>query len=90
MLLWGATPLSVTWLMMKQVIAWLAVGLLIGLAGARAIAAAAEALARGFTPSDPVTYVGAGVALTLTVLAASLWPVRRASGIDPSSALRQE
>ncbi len=86
----GATPLSVTWLMMKQVVTWLAVGLLIGLAGARAIAAAAEALMYGFTPSDPVTYVGAGAALTLTVLAASLWPVRRASGIDPSSALRQE
>jgi ABC-type antimicrobial peptide transport system permease subunit len=51
----GATPLSVTWLMMKQVVTWLAVGLLIGLAGARAIAAAAEALMYGFTPSDPVT-----------------------------------
>jgi ABC-type antimicrobial peptide transport system permease subunit len=44
----------------------------------------------GVTPTDPVTFVGVGVVLGLAAAAASLIPARRATRIDPITALRAE
>ena len=41
-------------------------------------------------PNDPLTFVGALVAVTLVALAASFIPARRAASTDPMSALRTE
>ena len=66
------------------------IGLSIGLAGALVLARGMEGLVYGVSARDPATYLlFAGVAL-LTVTLATYACARRASSIDPSSALREE
>jgi ABC-type lipoprotein release transport system permease subunit len=44
----------------------------------------------GVTPTDPLTFVGVGGLLVLAAASASLIPARRATRIDPITALRAE
>jgi ABC-type lipoprotein release transport system permease subunit len=41
-------------------------------------------------PFDPISFFGAAIALVLTVLVAGITPARRAAGIEPMQALRNE
>jgi len=41
-------------------------------------------------PFDPISFCGAAIALALTVLVAGITPARRAAGIEPMQALRNE
>jgi predicted permease len=65
-----------------------------GMAAGIPLCLAAGHVLRGFlfgvTPNDLPTIVMAGVLLTATALAAALGPARRASRVDPISALRYE
>ncbi len=70
---------------------WLtAVGLAIGTAGSWALARGLEGLLFEVTARDPGTFAGMVVVLTTVALIAGDLPARRASGIDPMSALRSE
>jgi putative ABC transport system permease protein len=65
-------------------------GIVIGLAGALALARYLEGMLYGVTPLDPLTYVVV-VALFVSVTSlASYLPARRATRIDPMTALRYE
>ena len=66
-------------------VAGVAIGTAISIAGARGLAALAEA-----PLFDPLLMAAAPVALLATALAASLVPARRAARIDPQAALRQD
>jgi predicted permease len=49
-----------------------------------------ESMLFGLAPTDPSTIAGAGILLTAAALAAAYVPARRASKVDPTTALRHE
>jgi ABC-type antimicrobial peptide transport system permease subunit len=44
----------------------------------------------GISPFDPLTFAAVAILLTTIALAASYLPARRAAGMDPVTALREE
>jgi len=72
----------------------LAVGLVAGLAAAilaaRVAGSAIAGLLFGVTPADAFTMVAAGVAMIVVAAAACAIPARRATGIDPLTAIRHQ
>jgi len=68
----------------------LAFGLALGLTGAFALTRVIGAFLYGVSSTDPLTYIGVSVSLTVGALIASLIPARRAISVDPTVALRYE
>jgi ABC-type antimicrobial peptide transport system permease subunit len=68
----------------------MAVGLLLGLAGAAAVTRYLSSLLFDVTPLDAATFVGASVLFVVIAAAASYVPARRATKIDPLSVLRYD
>jgi putative ABC transport system permease protein len=62
----------------------------LGLLGAVALARVLAGLLYGVDPLDPATLIGAAALLGLIALAASYFPARRATRVDPLAALRSE
>jgi ABC-type antimicrobial peptide transport system permease subunit len=54
------------------------------------LARTVRSLVFGIEPNDPLTLAAAGLVLALVGLAASFFPARRASRLDPVAALHQE
>ena len=84
----GATSADIVRMMLRQTARLVAVGLVLGLAGGRALAMLATSLLYRVSPSDPATYAGVAVMLASIALLASYVPVRRATLVDPVRALR--
>jgi putative ABC transport system permease protein len=86
----GARGRDVLALVLRQGLLLTCIGIGIGLAGAIALTRYIEGMLYGVKPLDPVTYV-AVVALFVAVTSlASYLPARRATRIDPMTALRYE
>ncbi len=86
----GAGRPSVLRLVMSQGARLTLVGLVAGLAGAALLTRVMVGMLYGVTPLDPVTFVLVGIVLGLVALLASYFPARRATRVDPVSALRAE
>ena len=86
----GAERGSVQGLVIGEGLALVAVGVVIGLAGAFAGARVLRTFLFELTPSDPVTYSAVIVVLGVTAVLASWIPGLRASRVDPVIALRAE
>jgi putative ABC transport system permease protein len=67
-----------------------AVGLVLGVAGALGLTRLLKSLLFGVTPTDPATFVIVSIVLALVALTACLVPARRAMRVDPMVALRYE
>jgi predicted permease len=84
----GAQPGQVSWLILRQGLIQLAVGLSLGLAAALAISPVLQTLLVQIKPSDPLTLVAICSLLAGITVAACLIPARRATHLDPLAALR--
>jgi putative ABC transport system permease protein len=85
----GAQPRDVLFLALKQGMAPVLIGVVLGLAGAAAAMRLMASLLFGVTPSDPLTFAAVAAILSVVALAACYFPARRATRIDPVVALRQ-
>jgi predicted permease len=86
----GAQPGGVIWLVMKEVLLLLAIGLAVGIPAAVAAGRYISAQLYGIQPNDPVIAISTTVLLAVVSAAAGLIPAHRASRIDPILALRHE
>ena len=86
----GAWPGSVIWLVMKEVLILLAVGLAIGLPSAIGLGQYVSTQLYGIKGTDPWIAAFAMTALITASLSAGFIPARRASRIDPILALRYD
>lgn len=85
----GASPGRIQVLVMKELVV-VGIGLLAGVAGTVAVGRLLANLLYGLGPTSPTVMMVAGLVLLVTGLVASYLPARRASRVDPASALRFE
>jgi predicted permease len=86
----GAEPSGVLWIVMREVLILLAIGLAIGVPTAIGLGRYVSSQLYGIQPNDPWLAIGTVLVLTIVSAAAGLIPATRASRIDPILALRYE
>jgi predicted lysophospholipase L1 biosynthesis ABC-type transport system permease subunit len=86
----GADRRAITRMILAEAGLLLFLGLLLGTGMALLATRAAGAMLFGLQPHDPLTIVMAAAALSTVALVASYWPARRAAGLEPMAALREE
>jgi predicted permease len=86
----GAQPTRVLWLVMREVLVLLGIGLAIGIPAALILARYVASQLHGIEGGDPMIAVMTVVLLAAVSIAAGLIPAHRASRIDPIEALRAE
>jgi putative ABC transport system permease protein len=86
----GASARDVVKLVLRQSLSMISVGVGVGLAGALAAAQVLQRVIAGVHSLEPLTIAAMICVLVVAALTASFLPARRASRIDPISALRQE
>ena len=86
----GAERHQVLWLVLRDALALVALGILLGLPAALATSTLVSKMLFGLTPTDPVTAAAAITLLMLVAIAAVILPARKASKVDPMVALRYE
>jgi putative ABC transport system permease protein len=86
----GATPPNVLSLILSHGLALAGLGLAAGIAGSFALTRLMGSLLYAVRPTDPLTFIGASLALAFVSLTACYFPARRAMRVDPMVALRYE
>ncbi len=86
----GAAPGDVQWMVLAEGLRITELGILGGLL----LSVAAVNLLRGFlfglSPFDPVAFATAGMAWLIVAMLASWYPARRATWVDPLTALKYQ
>jgi predicted permease len=86
----GASQRDVVALVLGSATRLVAVGTIVGLAGALAASRYVESELFGVSPSDPVTYALVALAVIAGAILATWQPTRRAARVDPATTLRAE
>jgi predicted permease len=86
----GAQPAFVIWMVMREVLLLLAIGLAVGIPAGFGLGRYVASQLYGIQANDAFTASSAIIVLALVSAAAGLIPAQRASRIDPMLALRQE
>jgi predicted permease len=86
----GAASYNVLWLVMKEVLQLVAIGVAIGLPAAWALTRFAKSQLYGIQPNDALTIALATAGIALVAIFSGYIPARRATLVDPMRALRWE
>jgi len=86
----GAAQGSVIWMVMREVLLLVAVGVIAGVPASLALTKLVQSQLFGLSPHDPATLALATIALAFVACAAGYLPAWRASRLDPMKALRYE
>jgi predicted permease len=86
----GAPRGNVVWMVMREVLVLISVGVTVGVPMALAFSGIARSQLFGLDPHDPLTLVASIFTLGVAACAAGFIPALRASRIDPMHALRTE
>jgi putative ABC transport system permease protein len=86
----GASRKSVVWMVLRQGMKFVLAGVGLGLFASFLLSRVMTGFLYGVKPTDTLTFALAPVLLCLVALAANFAPARRAAGVDPASALREE
>ena len=86
----GALRSNVIVMVMREVLLLIGVGLAAGIALALALADLIRSQIYGLNARDPLTFICSAIILTVAAGLAGLIPALRASGVNPTTALRQE
>jgi predicted permease len=86
----GAQAADVQWMFLGHALRTTTIGVAVGLALSVATARLMRGYLYGLSPFDPVAFAGASLAWLLIAMMASWWPARRATRVDPLTALKYE
>jgi putative ABC transport system permease protein len=86
----GATRANILRLVLRQGLITAVIGVAIGVAGALGLTRTLQSFLFGLSPTDPLTFAAVVLLLILVALLACYIPARRASKVDPMTALRYE
>ena len=86
----GAQSRDVLWLVLREALTLVLIGVVIGLLAALAATRTASTLLFGLQPNDPLTITLATLLLLTIAALAGYLPARRAARVDPLVALRDE
>lgn len=86
----GAQIADVLKLVLRRAMLLAVIGVVVGVAGSIVVTRYLETLLFGVKPIDVITFVAVALGLVLVALVASLIPARRATKVDPLTALRYE
>jgi ABC-type antimicrobial peptide transport system permease subunit len=86
----GAAQGDVVWLVMREVLMLVGIGVVLGLAGAWGLGRLISSQLYGVTANDPVSIAAAATLLAVVALVAGYVPAWRATRVNPVLALRYE
>jgi len=86
----GAQNRSVLWLVLREALVLVVIGLVVGVLASLALTKTAASLLYELKPNDPLTIAMATIVLMMVALVAGYLPARRAARVDPMIALRDE
>jgi predicted permease len=86
----GARGRSVLWLVLREALTLVVIGLVVGVLASLTVTKTAASLLYELKPNDPLTIAFATLLLAVVAVVAGYIPARRAARVDPMIALREE
>jgi ABC-type antimicrobial peptide transport system permease subunit len=86
----GAPPRDVVWLFLRRAVVLVTIGVVIGMSGAFGVGRLLQSILVQSTGRDVEVLLSIAALMLLVAITASLWPARRATQLNPVTALRYE